>query len=146
MWSEFFFSPSCFTLFFHPFRRVRLRVSLFNFDQVWFINFFSSHILILVVSLRILWWVVDLKDFPFYSKSFTFSNLHYIIKITMPGHLWWSMIMWKKRMYTCMCNWVTTMYSGKLTEHCKPAIMEKNHYINKQNTFIIYITFYSVMA
>ena len=29
-------------------------------------------------------------------------------------------------MYTCMCNWVTMPYSRKLTEHCKPAVMEKN--------------------
>ena len=31
-----------------------------------------------------------------------------------------------------MCNWVTILYSRKMTEHCKPAIMEKdkNHYIN----------------
>ena len=28
-------------------------------------------------------------------------------------------------MHTCMCNWVTMLYSRKLTEHCKPAIMEK---------------------
>ena len=27
-----------------------------------------------------------------------------------------------------MCNWVTMLYSSKLTEHCKPAIMEKNKY------------------
>ena len=25
-----------------------------------------------------------------------------------------------------MCNWVTMLYSRKLTEHCKPATMEKN--------------------
>ena len=25
-----------------------------------------------------------------------------------------------------MCNWVTMLYSRKLPEHCKPAIMEKN--------------------
>ena len=33
-----------------------------------------------------------------------------------------------------MCNWVTMLYSRKLTEHCKPAIMEKNknHYIKKK--------------
>ena len=33
-----------------------------------------------------------------------------------------------------MCNWVTMLYSRKLTEHCKPAIMEKykNHYIIKK--------------
>ena len=41
------------------------------------------------------------------------------------SHLWWSMIMWEKRMYTFMCDWVTLLYSRKLTEHCKPAIMEK---------------------
>ena len=30
-----------------------------------------------------------------------------------------------------MCNWVTMLYSGKLTEHGKPAITEKNknHFI-----------------
>ena len=30
-----------------------------------------------------------------------------------------------------MCDWVTMLYSRKLTEHCKPAITEKNknHYI-----------------
>ena len=32
----------------------------------------------------------------------------------------------KKRMYICMCNQVTLLYSRKLTEHCKPTIMEKN--------------------
>ena len=24
-----------------------------------------------------------------------------------------------------MCDWVTLLYSRKLTEHCKPGIMEK---------------------
>ena len=35
-----------------------------------------------------------------------------------------------------MRNWVTLLYSRKLTEHCKPAIMEKNknHYIKKKNS------------
>ena len=33
--------------------------------------------------------------------------------------------MGEKRMYICMCDWVTLLYSGILTEHCKPAIMEK---------------------
>ena len=43
------------------------------------------------------------------------------------------MIIWEKIMYTCMCNWVTMLYSSKLTEHCKSAMMEKNnnHYIKK---------------
>ena len=33
-----------------------------------------------------------------------------------------------------MCNCVTMLNSRKLTEHCKPAIMEKNknHYIKKK--------------
>ena len=33
-----------------------------------------------------------------------------------------------------MCNWVIMLYSRKLTEHSKPAIMEKNknHYIKKK--------------
>ena len=48
----------------------------------------------------------------------------------MSSHLWWSMIMWEKRMYICKCNWVTLLYSRKLTEYCKPAIIKKNknHY------------------
>ena len=34
-----------------------------------------------------------------------------------------------------MCNWVTMWYSRKWTEHCKPAIMEKNknHYTKQTN-------------
>ena len=31
----------------------------------------------------------------------------------------------RKRRYICMCEWVTVLYSRKLTERCKPAIMEK---------------------
>ena len=49
----------------------------------------------------------------------------------MSGHLWWNMIEddVRKRMYNiCMCDWVSFLYCRKLTEHCKPAIMEKNHY------------------
>ena len=40
----------------------------------------------------------------------------------------------EKSMYTCICNWVTLLCSRKLTEHCRPAIMEKNknHYIEKK--------------
>ena len=35
----------------------------------------------------------------------------------------------RKRMYMCMRDWVTLLYSRKLTEHFKPVIMEKikNH-------------------
>ena len=52
---------------------------------------------------------------------------------TMSSHLWWSMIMCKNIMCTCMCNWVTMLYSRKLTEHCKPAMMEKNFLKNKNH-------------
>jgi len=34
-----------------------------------------------------------------------------IFKVT--SHLWWSMTVWEKRMCTCMCNWVTMLYSRK---------------------------------
>ena len=30
-----------------------------------------------------------------------------------------------------MCDWVALLYSRKLTEHCKPAIMEKIKIIQK---------------
>ena len=33
--------------------------------------------------------------------------------------------MFEKRMYTCICDGVSLLYSRKLTEHCKPSIMEK---------------------
>ena len=32
-----------------------------------------------------------------------------------------------------MCNWVILLYSRKLTEHCKPAIMEKIKIIKKMH-------------
>ena len=34
--------------------------------------------------------------------------------------------------YICMCDWVTLLYRRKLTEHCKPAIMEKIQIIKKK--------------
>lgn len=38
-----------------------------------------------------------------------------------------------QNVYMCVCDWVILLYSRKLTEHCKLAIMEKNlkHYIKK---------------
>ena len=41
-----------------------------------------------------------------------------------------------------MCNWVNLLYSRKLTEHCKPAIMEKNknHYIKKTTVRYHYLS------
>ena len=32
-----------------------------------------------------------------------------------------------------MCDWVTLLYSRKLTEHCKPSTMEKNKNSYKAN-------------
>ena len=37
-----------------------------------------------------------------------------------------------RRMYICMCDWVTVLYSRKLTEHCKPAVTEKIKIIIKR--------------
>ena len=31
----------------------------------------------------------------------------------------------RKRVYICMCDWVSLLYCRKLTEHCKLAVMEK---------------------
>ena len=44
----------------------------------------------------------------------------------------------RKNVYTCMCDWVTLLCSGKLTEHCKSVIMEKikNHYRKNVNCLI----------
>lgn len=38
----------------------------------------------------------------------------------------------RKRMYICKCDWVTSLYSRKLTEQCKPAIKEKVKIVNKK--------------
>ena len=38
----------------------------------------------------------------------------------------------RKRIYICMYDWVTLLYSRKLTEHCNPAMMEKIK-ISKKN-------------
>ena len=45
---------------------------------------------------------------------------------TISSHLGWSMMEdnVRKRMYICVCDWVTLLYSRKLTD-CKPTIMEK---------------------
>ena len=67
---------------------------------------------------------------------------HCIALGTIASHLWWSMIMWEKRLYTCMCNWVNLLYSIKLTERCKPAVMEKIKVIiyKKSHFQITYLT------
>ena len=45
----------------------------------------------------------------------------------------------RKRMYLCMCDWVTLLYSRKLTEHCKPVIMEKIKIIKKKKKVTVTI-------
>jgi len=47
-------------------------------------------------------------------------------------------------MYVRMCDWVILLYSRKLTEHCKPAVMEKikiiiNEKINKKGKNLPFI-------
>ena len=42
----------------------------------------------------------------------------------------------KKGIYICMCDWVTLLYSRNLTEHCKPAIMEKLKIIKKEEMWL----------
>ena len=51
------------------------------------------------------------------------------ILLCSTGNYVWSLMMEldnvRKKNYSCICNWVTMLYRRKLTEHCKPAIMEK---------------------
>ena len=39
----------------------------------------------------------------------------------------------RQGMGRCLCDWVTLLYSRKLTGHCKPALMEKIKIIEKKN-------------
>ena len=51
------------------------------------------------------------------------------------GNYVWSLMKehdnWTKGMYTCMCNWVTLLYSRKWTEPRKSTITEKINIITK---------------
>jgi len=38
----------------------------------------------------------------------------------------------RRRIYICMCDWVTLLYGRKSTEYCKPTIMEKIKIIFKK--------------
>ena len=40
-----------------------------------------------------------------------------------------------ERMYVCTYAWVTVLYRRKLTEHCKPTIMEKIKIILKKEIY-----------
>ena len=37
--------------------------------------------------------------------------------------------------YVCVCDQVTLLYSRKLTEHCKPAMVEKIKIIKKRSKY-----------
>ena len=47
---------------------------------------------------------------------------------TLSSHLRWSMIRCKNRMCTCVCNWVTTLYSKKKKLHWENLKKKKNDY------------------
>ena len=60
----------------------------------------------------------------------------YIPQGTMSSHMRWNMMEdnVRKIIYICVCvcilfavqyDWITLLYNRKLTEHCKPTIMEK---------------------
>ena len=56
---------------------------------------------------------------------------------TMSSHLWWRMMMWEKRTYTCMCNWVTMLYSRKksaLWNNKKIKKKKRARYLNRHVT------------
>ena len=57
---------------------------------------------------------------------------------TISSHLRWSMIEdnVRKRMYICMYDWVTWLYSRKLTENSKPTIMENTKIIFLKKVFV----------
>ena len=43
--------------------------------------------------------------------------------------------MWEKEcvcVCVCVCHWVSLLYSRKLTEHCKPTMMENTKIIFKK--------------
>jgi len=42
----------------------------------------------------------------------------------------------RKTMYICMYDWITLLYSRKLTEHCKPTIMEKIKIIFEKGIYV----------
>ena len=53
---------------------------------------------------------------------------------TMSNHLWWIVIMWENRRYTCMYNWVTILYSRK--KNCIGEItISNNKKFKKRNSW-----------
>ena len=51
----------------------------------------------------------------------------YTAQGTLSSHMRWNMMKEnvRKRMYLYVCDWVTLLYSRKLTEHYKPTITKK---------------------
>ena len=85
---------------------------------------------------------VDKQIFSKTGQKCRYNLMNYILAISMTINiLWLSSILQRienciyslmmehdnvsKGMYICMCGWVTLLYSRKLTENCKPAMMEK---------------------
>ena len=68
----------------------------------------------------------------FFCKRFPLEWRSNEILLYRTGSSIWSLEMehanLRKITGTCICDWVTLLCSRKLIEHCKSAIMEKNHY------------------
>ena len=64
------------------------------------------------------------KLFPFgMDKQWYPAVEHWELYLVTCGGAWWRK-MWGKE-YKYIYEWVTLLYSRKLTEHCKPTIIEK---------------------
>ena len=61
-----------------------------------------------------------------------------IVLRTVSSHLCWSLMddNVKERIYVCMCHWITLLYSRKLTEQSKLAVMEKIKIIKKKGKLL----------
>ena len=55
-------------------------------------------------------------------KQWDSAPQHWELCLVAYDGTWWGM--WEN---VYMCDWATLLYSRKLTEHCKPTLIEKNH-------------------
>ena len=59
------------------------------------------------------------------------------------GNYIWSLIMEhdnvRKKIFTCTCDWVTLLYSRKLTKCCKPDIQEKIKIIEEKKIWKVVV-------
>ena len=81
------------------------------------------------------------RDWEFGASRCKLLPLEWIsngILLHITGNYVWSLVMEHdnvRNRYTCMCDWVTSRCSRKLTEHCKSVIMEKIQIIIKKRKF-----------